>query len=217
MPILAQARPLLRPEGVREAADERPTDGRAKPNAGHSSPHLSRNGLRRRKHRPGSAGASRQPLHHRHARRLDRPRVTALRHLHAVSVTVLPPLQRRFSLPENSVGAVSLPVADPRRVRSTQRPFLTATSSLSPSRKTRCSSQPIDLAAQFSLVPQLEVNAALVRFEDGLRFALARGVVSKFIDPGLGGRHPSSPEGVPGRRASHLAGCQAGPGLSRIF
>jgi hypothetical protein len=33
---------------------------------------------RRRKNRPRSAGASGQPLHHRHARRLDRPRVTAL-------------------------------------------------------------------------------------------------------------------------------------------
>jgi hypothetical protein len=42
--------------------------------------------LRRRcKHRPRSAGASGQPLHHRHARRLDRPRVTALRQLHAAA------------------------------------------------------------------------------------------------------------------------------------
>ena len=53
----------------------------------------------------------------------------------AVSVTVSPPMRRRFSRPENSVGAVAPPAAAPGQVRSTQRPSLNATSSLSPSRK----------------------------------------------------------------------------------
>jgi hypothetical protein len=39
--------------------------------------------------------------------------------------------------------------------------------------ETRISRQPLDLAIKFSLALWLEVNAALVRFEDDLRFALA--------------------------------------------
>jgi hypothetical protein len=62
-------------------------------------------------------------------------RVTALRRSHAVTVTVSPPLQGRFSRPKNS----SLPLD--RRPRPRQQagqhpaPVLTATSSLSPLRK----------------------------------------------------------------------------------
>jgi hypothetical protein len=39
-------------------------------------------------------------------------------------------------------------------------------------KETRFSPQPLDLALKFSLAPWLEVNAARVRLEDGLRFAL---------------------------------------------
>ena len=56
---------------------------------------------------------------------------------------------------------------------TTQRPFLTATSILSPSRKTRFSSQSLDLGDKFPLMAEFDDDAALVGFEDGVRFALA--------------------------------------------
>jgi len=54
-----------------------------------------------------------QPLHHRYARR-SIGQGNGVTTCNAVSVTVLPPMQRRFTRPENSVGAVRPPVAGPR-------------------------------------------------------------------------------------------------------
>jgi hypothetical protein len=82
------------------------------------------------------------------------------------------------------------PLPRPRwQGREHPAPVLDRDLKLVASRKTRSSSQPLDLAAKFSLASEFEVNAALVRFEDGLRFALA------LVPPGGGLKiHRSSSE-----------------------
>ena len=60
---------------------------------------------RRSKRRPRSAGESRQSLHHR-LLAASIGQCNGVTTCNAVSVTVSPPMQRRFSRPENSIGAV---------------------------------------------------------------------------------------------------------------
>ena len=89
-------------------------------------------------------------------------------------VTALRRSQRRFSRPENSAVPARPPAAAPPAGGSApKRPFLSATFELVPSWKTRFSSQPLDLAAKFSLASEFKANVALFGFEDDLRFALA--------------------------------------------
>ena len=57
---------------------------------------------------------------------------------------------------------------------SSQLPFLTATSSLSPSRKPDFHPNCFDLAANLPVAPEFEDGAALVGFQDDLRLALAQ-------------------------------------------
>ena len=76
--------------------------------------------------------------------------------------------------PENSAVPARPPAAAPPAGGSApKRPFLSATFELVPSWKTRFSSQPLDLAAKFSLASEFKANVALFGFEDDLRFALA--------------------------------------------
>jgi hypothetical protein len=94
----------------------------------------------------------------RHARRLDRPRVTALRRLQRRFSNGVTTVATPFSRPGDSIGAVRLPLAARGQVREHPAPVLDRNVEVVALKETRLSSQPLDLAANFPSAAVLRLS-----------------------------------------------------------